>query len=92
MDDAKTIKLPEKLNTAAAEPLFRELIAARGNALTLDVGDVVQLGGLCCQVLISAKRTWEADEVALTFEGTPPAIFDGLESLGLSSEILIEGS
>jgi len=92
MDEAKTIKLPEKLNTAAAESLFRDLIAARGAPLTLDAGDVVQLGSLCCQVLISARRTWEADDVALTLDNVPQPILEGLEGLGLPSNILIEGS
>lgn len=92
MDDVKTIRLPEKLNTAAAEPLFRELIAARGSAVMLDARDVVQLGSLCCQVLISAKQTWAADNVNLTFDEVPQPFRESLESLGLPSNILIEGS
>ena len=92
MDDVKTIKLPEKLNTAAAEPLFRELIAARGNPVSLDAADVVQLGSLCCQVLISAKHSWDADDVGLTLNDVPQPFLDGLESLGIPHNTLIEGS
>lgn len=59
------LKLPAVLDLNAAEPLKAELLARRGQGVTIDASDVERLGGLCLQVLLSAKRTWAADCVNL---------------------------
>lgn len=61
----ETLILPEVLDLKAAEPLKAELLALRGRALTLDASAVQRLGGLCLQVLLSARKTWAADGVNL---------------------------
>ena len=64
MTDA--IVLATVLDMNAAEPLKAELLARRGQPVTLDASNVERLGGLCLQVLLSARKTWAADGVDLT--------------------------
>lgn len=59
------LKLAAVLDLNAAEPLKAELLARRGQALTIDASEVERVGGLCLQVLLSAMRTWAADGVNL---------------------------
>jgi chemotaxis protein CheX len=63
---AVVIALPAVLDIRAAEPLKADLLAARGQALTVDASAVERLGGLCLQVLLSARKTWAADGQDLT--------------------------
>jgi chemotaxis protein CheX len=55
------LALPAVLDIRAAEPLQANLMAVRGQPVTLDASQVERLGGLCLQVLLSARRTWAAD-------------------------------
>ncbi|MDO9608898.1 MAG: STAS domain-containing protein [Brevundimonas sp.] len=63
MTDA--IVLATVLDMNAAEPLKAELLARRGQPVTVDASNVERLGGLCLQVLLSARKTWAADGVDL---------------------------
>jgi chemotaxis protein CheX len=49
------------LDIQAAEPLRTQLLAARGEDLTLDASGVERLGALCLQLVISAQKTWAKD-------------------------------
>ena len=59
------LTLAPVLDLNAAEPLKAELLARRNQELTLDASGVERLGGLCLQVLLSARRSWAADGVNL---------------------------
>ncbi|MFA4937729.1 STAS domain-containing protein [Brevundimonas sp.] len=63
---SETLILPDVLDLNAAEPLKADLLALRGHPLTLDASAVERLGGLCLQVLLSARKTWAADGVNLS--------------------------
>jgi chemotaxis protein CheX len=63
------LALAANLDILAAEPLRSELLALRGQDVTLDASQVERLGGLCLQVLMSAQKTWELDDRG--FEITP---------------------
>ena len=69
------VKLDPTLDIGAADRLHVDLLALRGRPLALDASDVQRLGGLCLQVLLSARATWRADDrpIALT---TPSAAFE----------------
>jgi chemotaxis protein CheX len=62
---SETLILAEVLDLNAAEPLKAELLALRGHDLTLDASAVDRLGGLCLQILMSARKTWAEDGVNL---------------------------
>jgi chemotaxis protein CheX len=57
----QTMTLDQVLDLRAAAALKENLLAVRGEDVTLDASDVQRLGGQCLQVLLSAKRTWDAD-------------------------------
>lgn len=59
--------LPAILDVRAAESLKSELMAVRGQPVTIDASAVDRLGGLGLQVLMSAAKTWRADDQVLTF-------------------------
>ncbi len=63
------LALTANLDILAAEPLKAELLAQRGQAVTLDSSNVERLGGLCLQVLMSAQKTWDQD--GRSFEISP---------------------
>jgi len=81
---AAVVVLAPVLDLRAAEPLKGELLAARGQALTLDGSAVERLGGLCLQLLLSAIRTWRADGQALTFVNASEAMTAQWSAFGAS--------
>ena len=72
---AAAVVLPAVLDIRAAGPLQAEILASRGQALTLDASAVERLGGLCLQVLLSARSTWAADGQALTVTTGEDSVF-----------------
>lgn len=88
-DDA--ILLPEFLDLAAATPLAKTLLERRGQPIVIDGTAVNQLGAQCVQVLLSAKKTWSADGVPLSFVNCAPRMIEDLQHLGINSAALISG-
>lgn len=58
---AAKLLLEPVLDLGAAERLHARLTDLRGLPLDIDASQVERLGGLCLQVLISARNTWRAD-------------------------------
>ena len=58
---AAKLLLEPVLDLGAAERLHARLMDLRGQPLDIDASQVERLGGLCLQVLISARNTWAAD-------------------------------
>jgi chemotaxis protein CheX len=56
-----SLQLEPVLDLGAAERLHARLTELRGQPLDIDASQVERLGGLCLQVLISARNTWHAD-------------------------------
>jgi chemotaxis protein CheX len=81
-DNRKSVGLPAILDLNAAGPLAARLLALRGAAVTLDASQVSHLGGLCLQVLLSARATWAADGVALDVTGRSQTFDDALALFG----------
>ena len=76
------LKLVPVLDLNAAEPLKADLLARRGVDLTIDASAVDRIGGLCLQVLLSAKRTWQADGVNLKLEPLSDAFAEQWAAFG----------
>jgi chemotaxis protein CheX len=90
---SEAVVLAPVLDMNAAEPLKAELLAARGQAVTLDASNVDRLGGLCLQVLLSARKTWAADGVELTIAPRSEAFSEQWAAFGASDDnALIEGA
>jgi len=63
-ESAAVLRLGQVLDLNAAGPLAHEFIALRGRSLDVDASAVERLGAQCLQVLLSARRTWDADGAA----------------------------
>jgi len=70
-----SLVLPAVLDIRAAGRLQAELLGLRGRPLTLDASAVERLGGLCLQVLLSARALWAADGQTLTVTTGDGAVF-----------------
>ena len=84
-----TVELPAVLDLRAAAPLADQLLALRGEPLTIDASKVDRIGGQCLQVLMSAAATWAADGASLQIAAPSEAFESGLELLGLSTNRLL---
>jgi len=58
---AAKLLLEPVLDLGAAERLHARLLELRGQPIDIDASQVERLGGLCLQVLISARNTWSGD-------------------------------
>ena len=76
------VSLPPVLDLQAAEPLRAELMAQRGRSLTIDASQVSRLGGLCLQVLLSARKTWAEDGVSFRLDEPSEALTEQLAAFG----------
>ena len=81
MSDAQVI-LPAVLDLQYAEPLRAELLALRGQPVTIDGSAVERLGGLCLQVLISAQQSWASDGQTLVIDRVSQAFADQWNAFG----------
>ena len=81
MSDAQVI-LPAVLDLQHAEPLRAELLALRGQSVTIDGSAVERLGGLCLQVLISAQQSWASDGQTLVIDRVSQAFADQWNAFG----------
>lgn len=87
---AATLTLAPVLDLNAAGPLKAEILAHRGQDLTLDASAVERLGGLCLQVLLSAARTWAADGLNLSLGFVSQALTEQWAAFG-APELDAEG-
>jgi chemotaxis protein CheX len=76
------VSLPPVLDLQAAEPLRAELMALRGRSLSLDASQVTRLGGLCLQVLMSARKIWIEDGVSLRVNQPSSGFSEQLAAFG----------
>jgi chemotaxis protein CheX len=51
-------------------------VTLRGGPIEIDASQVERLGGLCLQVLLSARQTWAADGHSARLSQTSPAFDD----------------
>lgn len=72
---AAKLLLEPVLDLGAAERLHARLLELRGQPLDIDASQVERLGGLCLQVLVSARETWRADGHSAVI-GQASAAFD----------------
>jgi chemotaxis protein CheX len=76
------VSLPPVLDLQAAEPLRAELMSLRGRPLSLDASQVSRLGGLCLQVLMSARKIWVEDGVSLMVDQPSSGFSEQLAAFG----------
>ncbi|HMO41957.1 MAG TPA: STAS domain-containing protein [Phenylobacterium sp.] len=86
MSDVETsaaeVSLSPVLDLQAAEPLRAELMALRGRPLRVDASQVSRMGGLCLQVLLSARASWAEDGMSLRVETPSEGFLEQLAAFG----------
>lgn len=70
------IVLTPVLDIQSAGPLRARLLELRGQPLAIDGSAVERLGGLCLQVLLSARQTWAGDGQPLAVDPMSDAFAD----------------
>lgn len=76
------IELPSHLGLTAAAPLRERLLAVADRAVTVDASGVEHLGGLCLQVLLSARTTWRVQGEAFSLVDPSPAFIEAWTLFG----------
>ena len=88
---ATDIVLDAKLDSAAAEPLKATLLKHQTDDISFDASAVEQLGGLCLEILMSAKYLWPVAGKSVRIAAPSPQMVEDLERFGLTPDDL-EGS
>lgn len=87
----RRLKLPENLDLSATVKLVELLSAKRGAALVINASEVIRVGAQCLQILLSAQRTWEADNLSFRIVEPSQPLVDCLSLVGISqSDLNIE--
>jgi chemotaxis protein CheX len=81
------VPLPEIMDLKAATPLALRILTLRGKPVAFDASRVQKLGGLCLQVLLSARLTWGADKISLTVIEPSANFQKSLEIFGVSKSL-----
>lgn len=88
-----SFELPSCLDMSAAPALKSSLLALRGGDAVLDAGTIQRMGAQCVQVLVSAKRTWEADGHGFSIVNPTTEFLECLSMLGIGeAELSIGGT
>jgi len=87
--DEDVLTLPASLDLPSARPLAAALLARRGKPIVIDASAVGQVGAQCVQVLLSAKRTWQADGVSLSIVNCAPRMIEDLRLIGIDRTLMI---
>lgn len=63
LSSATRVRLPCAIDIRSVATLTDQLLALRGQPVSLDASGVERLGGLGLQMLLSARLTWQADNL-----------------------------
>lgn len=86
------VKLEARLTIAQAPALHKQLLEfiAAGRPLTIDVGAVEEVDTAALQLLLAAKQTFEARQVALHWRSSSPALQRAAGLIGLANALGFE--
>lgn len=87
-DTSSILKLPEILDLNAATGVHEQLIELKGSAVEIDASDVRKSGAQCIQVLMAAKKTWDADDKSIVVGAMSETFENTLKLLGISGDEL----
>lgn len=82
MEVAGRCALDAVLDYRAAAPLRDAFLERRGAPVRVDASHVEQMGALCLQVLIAARRAWSHDGVPFDFTARSEAFDASVAAFG----------
>ena len=88
---AEVFRLPASLDLPAARPLAAAFVERRGRPLAVDATAVAQLGAQCVQVLLSARRSWDADGQPLSIVNVSARMDEDLKLIGIDRKMFATG-
>lgn len=83
---ARVLRLPARMNYAAADELSEAFEHLRDSPIEVDASDVTHLGAIGLQVLLAARKQWQLDGVSFRLTGASAAFVDSLNLLGVQPE------
>ncbi len=86
------VVLTAKLDSAAAKALRDQILMAKDDDVLLDGTNVEYLGGLCLELLMSAKYLWEKAGKAFAIENPSPNLVENLGRFGLPQDTFAGGT
>lgn len=84
----EVIELSKTLDLVAASALLESFLQKKGQAVQIDADQVHRLGAQCLQILLSAKKTWEADDYSFSLENPSAEFAEAIALMGVSIEDL----
>lgn len=87
-ETSNILKLPETLDLIAANGVHEQLVGLKGNSVEIDASDVRKSGAQCIQVLMAAKKTWDADGKTIVVGAMSETFENTLKLLGISGDEL----
>ena len=81
---ATRLVLGEKLDSAAADGLRDDILAAQSDDIVVDASHVGMIGGLCLEVLMSAHHLWGQNGKSFTLENPTADMIENLGRFGLA--------
>jgi chemotaxis protein CheX len=88
---SEPIVLAPKLDLAAASALMTTLRAQDGPEIVIDMSEVKHLGALCLQVLLSAGKTFNAQNKTMTITNISDRVIDQMRVMGMTPETIARG-
>jgi chemotaxis protein CheX len=87
-DTPSILKLPENMDLNAVSAMHNQLGELKGNPVEIDASDVRKVGAQCAQVLLAAKKSWDADGKEFLIGPVSEAFETTLKLLGISGDVL----
>ncbi len=88
--ESQTIDLPERLDSAYASELYNQIDALKGDSLSLNGADVLKVGGLCLQVILSAQDEWNRQKHTFHIHTPSEALSELFHTIGRADILTAE--
>lgn len=85
------LTLPETLDHITAPEISKTLLAHRGTDIVLDAGAVQRLSAIGVELLIAARKQWEADSARIEIINWPDIALTAMQRVGATTEMLQTG-
>lgn len=88
----KKVVLTAKLDSAAAIALRDQFLESKDDDIALDGSNVEYLGGLCLELMMSARHLWTSADKSFSLTDPSQKLLDDLGRFGLSQDTFAGGA